>query len=357
MQPHSTLESPPLDPFRSSPVRGQLEPYDPKTPDGWRYIQTTDTRNQLKVRLRLIVLNGGWMLTSSQVLLPPGTASMYEQLLKFEVFELRKKATLSWERILEIRHLKDRMIRKCHKLAKSSSSGKPSDPFTFQTIIAPSDFRVKAMENWFQQQQKRTNALLRRPLARPTGSGSSDFASRSMERFQSGRENINLPSSDRHPVQLPLLSNGGKRLPKYPETRFLPQPSKSTSPTERSAFLPARPAIPAPTPTSSPPPLPHLLRIRDPKTGFDLSADPQRFISHFPFDSNTKDSSPDSKSPPTPSKQQVDTPRPEIHRQRSCIKRTSIGDLVKTVSWADDRGLAEQVSKYTFVVRDVYASG
>jgi hypothetical protein len=87
---------------------------------------------------------------------------MYEQLLKFEAFELGKKSGLSWERILEIRHLKDRMIRKCQKLAKTSTSRRPSEPFIFQTLVAPSDFRVKEMEKWFQQQQTRTNALLRR---------------------------------------------------------------------------------------------------------------------------------------------------------------------------------------------------
>lgn len=46
-------QSPPnpvsLDYLRSSPVRGQLEPYDPRTAKGWRYIQTTDTLDQLKV--------------------------------------------------------------------------------------------------------------------------------------------------------------------------------------------------------------------------------------------------------------------------------------------------------------------
>lgn len=53
----STPDSPPLDTFCSSPVRGQLEAYDPKTPKGWRYIQTTDTPNQLKVRLQLPIAN------------------------------------------------------------------------------------------------------------------------------------------------------------------------------------------------------------------------------------------------------------------------------------------------------------
>lgn len=41
--------SKPLEYLRLSPVRGQLEPYDPKSPMGWRYIQTTDTLNELKV--------------------------------------------------------------------------------------------------------------------------------------------------------------------------------------------------------------------------------------------------------------------------------------------------------------------
>lgn len=36
--------------LRPSPVRGQLEPQDPTTPLGWRYIQTTDTPDEFKVR-------------------------------------------------------------------------------------------------------------------------------------------------------------------------------------------------------------------------------------------------------------------------------------------------------------------
>jgi len=38
-----------LDVHRVSPVRGQLEPYDTRTPKGCRYIQTTDTPDELKV--------------------------------------------------------------------------------------------------------------------------------------------------------------------------------------------------------------------------------------------------------------------------------------------------------------------
>jgi len=40
-----------LDVYRVSPVRGQLEPPDARTSKGWRYIQCTETPNELKVRI------------------------------------------------------------------------------------------------------------------------------------------------------------------------------------------------------------------------------------------------------------------------------------------------------------------
>jgi hypothetical protein len=280
-----------------------------------------------------------------QVLLPPATASMYEQLLKLEAFELRKKAALSWERILEIRHLKDRMIRKCQKLAKTSSSKMPVDPFTFQSIIAPSDFRVNAMEKWFQQQQKRTNAFLQHPPARPTGLEDSRLASRSTEHVHSTRSSVGLPHSTQH-----SRSNASKRV--HAKTQFSPQSSRLSFLPQKSASLAT---LPSPVQASSPPPLPHLLRLRDPETGYDLSADPQRFISH-PFDPDAKDLLPHKESSTSP-KQDINTESSEIRRRRSCIKQSSIGDLVKRVSWADDSGIAEQVSKYSSAVRDVYATG
>lgn len=46
-RPNSSLEY-----LRPSPVRGQLEPQDPKTTKGWRYLQTTDTLDELKVSLQ-----------------------------------------------------------------------------------------------------------------------------------------------------------------------------------------------------------------------------------------------------------------------------------------------------------------
>jgi hypothetical protein len=44
-QEHATLAY-----YEPSPVRGQLEPYEPQSRAGWRYLQCTDTPNELKVR-------------------------------------------------------------------------------------------------------------------------------------------------------------------------------------------------------------------------------------------------------------------------------------------------------------------
>lgn len=127
----STATLPPLEYLHASPIRGQLEPSDEATKKtGWRFLQCTDTPNELKV------------------LLPPRTAQLYARLLKAEKSELAKKLDASWDRILEIRHLKDRMIRKCQRLAHSYSTSKPSAKVPFLSIHAPLDFRLKEMEKW-----------------------------------------------------------------------------------------------------------------------------------------------------------------------------------------------------------------
>lgn len=127
----STITLPPLEYLHASPVRGQLEPSDEVTKKtGWRFLQCTDTPNELKV------------------LLPPRTAQLYARLLKAEKSELAKKLNASWDRILEIRHLKDRMIRKCQRLAHSYAANRPSAKVPFMSIHAPLDFRLKEMEKW-----------------------------------------------------------------------------------------------------------------------------------------------------------------------------------------------------------------
>lgn len=83
-----------------------------------------------------------------KVLLPPRTAQIYTLLLKAELVELEKQRDASWERILEIRRLKDRIIRKCQRLAKAYSASNPGTLIPFLTLHAPPDFRVKEIEKW-----------------------------------------------------------------------------------------------------------------------------------------------------------------------------------------------------------------
>ena len=90
---------------------------------------------------------------SQKVLLPPRTAQIYALLLQAELVELEKQRDASWERILDIRRLKDRMIRKCQRLAKAYSASNPGTRIPFLTLHAPPDFRVKEIEKWIRLQE------------------------------------------------------------------------------------------------------------------------------------------------------------------------------------------------------------
>ncbi|KAI0308242.1 hypothetical protein B0F90DRAFT_1681279 [Multifurca ochricompacta] len=134
--------------YQTSPVRGQLEPYEAKSRAGWRYLQCTDTPNELKV------------------LLPPKTALLYSQLLQYEIAELERGRGADWDRILHIRHLKDRMIRKCQRLSRMVHT--PGAVPAFRVVHAPPDFRLKEMERWLRDQEprsKKTKEVRRQPSA------------------------------------------------------------------------------------------------------------------------------------------------------------------------------------------------
>lgn len=88
------------------------------------------------------------LFSPPKVLLPPRTAQVYTLLLKAELVELEKQRDASWECILDIRRLKDRMIRKCQRLAKAYSASNPGIRAPFLTLHAPPDFRVKEIEKW-----------------------------------------------------------------------------------------------------------------------------------------------------------------------------------------------------------------
>ncbi|THH34100.1 hypothetical protein EUX98_g120 [Antrodiella citrinella] len=78
---------------------------------------------------------------------------IYAHLLRAEILELAKDKAASWDGIMEIRHLKDRMIRKCQRLSRGASiRDKNTSRVMFFTVHAPPDFRMKEMERWFRAQ-------------------------------------------------------------------------------------------------------------------------------------------------------------------------------------------------------------
>ncbi|KAF9270120.1 hypothetical protein L218DRAFT_1071608 [Marasmius fiardii PR-910] len=320
-------QPPSLDYLRTSPVRGQLEPQDPKSAKGWRYLQTTDTVDEFKV------------------LIPPHTASMYEQLLKLEKLELARK-NVSWERILEIRHLKDRMVRKCQKLSGVNPPRKHShnEPFAFQTIVAPADFRLKEMEKWFRQQQIRlaTSTSTRSPRTHAHAHTRSSCCARCAvsPRLGPTRTFVRRETPEHikiHPPASPASAKAkdvSKGKAKAVETPVLPDPVLPESPQSVTKELPAKAESIASIssiqlPPMSPPPLPILFR----RGGVPASELPP----------------PDDEKPAVGSSGV--TPPPLRHR-RSCIKRSNTGDSVKTVSWADDRELTERIAKFTSAAQE-----
>ncbi|KIL70869.1 hypothetical protein M378DRAFT_175217 [Amanita muscaria Koide BX008] len=350
---------PALDYLRPSPVRGQLEPPDPSTLQGWRYIQTTDTPNELKV------------------LLPPGTASMYDQLLKFEGLELTRRPSISWERIMQIRHLKDRMIRKCQRLTRASYPRKLSkgEPLTFQTIVAPSDFRVKEMEKWFREQQR-----LLAPRSETVRSISLNEHSNRAAMPPPGGEFGPLPSSSKY-HSLPLRSR--RILPvaqAWSDSRATASPASApqhaiSGQLQQPNPLNDRPYVQAAkepsvlsTAAFSPPALPILLRSE--RTALEDSLIQQKNSADWPVGGLRNASEPSlpfsdravlgSIPPASSSEESLNALHPGEHgirRRRSCIKRTSIGDIPKTVSWADETEFENRLSIYANAAKDAQLSG
>lgn len=204
---------------------------------------------------------------------------------------------------MEIRHLKDRMVRKCKKLAKTtlpiSKKSSRDDSFSFQTFIAPADFRVKEMEKWFRDQQQRALSLPRRPTV------------------LSGNPTSALePSSSKLPIQRSLTN------PEQSTKQKSPVPHKATH-----GIL-------------SPPPLPVLLLSHREEYGLD---DPVQQVAPHSDARDQQSNAAESNSRP-------------LQRRPSCIKRNSLTEL-KTVSWADNQEWDAQVDSYAAAAREAQASG
>ena len=287
---------------------------------------------------------------------------MYERLLKLEAHELARKPAVSWERIMEIRHLKDRMIRKCQKIAKTSQPNAriagASDTFVFQTFVAPADFRVKEMEKWFREQQRRTitaaaNASRRLPAAiqssRSTYEVTPAGPSRQVHSKHSMQRSITNPERTSQ-----VLS--------YKPMQVI-QPSRLVQ-SERNG-------VSSPVGVFSPPPLPVILLSErnsyglDPGSSTSLAAAAEQLrldpVVPSPIASPIQHSSSPLPAEMIPSPPVPDTPtlslRPSLSRRNSALKRNSME--LKTVSWADDGGvdLDGQFRKYASAAREAQASG
>ncbi|KAL1713263.1 hypothetical protein EV715DRAFT_296239 [Schizophyllum commune] len=320
---------PSLEYLRSSPVRGQLEPYDGRTARGWRYLQTTDTLNQLKV------------------LLPPRTASLYAELLKAEDVELAKAPSISWERILEIRHLKDRMVRKAQKLSPTPPPKRigRGESFTFQTVIAPSDFRLKEMEKWLHRQgtsRPRSRSKSKVPPPPPVVRRPS----------QTIKQRNSFCCAHCSGIATPQVGEGlhhsaprtGVRIPEPEVVHHLPPRHHAREAVEevqyarRPSHEEAMDAILSPLDgldrarAFSPPPLPHPFRTTAADADTPAVAE-EPAVTH---------------EPPEPS-----APQPQIQR-RSSFKRQNAE--FKTVSWAVDNDECD-LSDYLEKTREAHASG
>lgn len=256
---------------------------------------------------------------------------MYEQLLKLENYEVSKKPNISWERLMEIRHLKDRMIRKCQKLAKTTTpvSKKLSrgDTFSFQTFSAPSDFRCKEMEKWFIKQQKRTAPVPRRTIT-TTGYG--------IVQELTITDNNQSPGMNQ-PLQRSLTNPESSKLRRSLSYRPFILPTPSFSPIPVPAGL---------NQVLSPPPLPVLLLSQREELGFD-DTEPTTSPVHVAFDQpRTSDVLPI----PPPTEVGAST---SLETSPSSVKRNSM----KTVSWADNHDIDAQLSQYESAAREAQASG
>jgi len=293
---------------------------------------------------------------------------MYEQLLKLEKYEITKKS-VNWPRIIEIRRLKDRMVRKCQKLARETIP--PSDSLSpFQTCIASKDFRVKEMERWFREQQKRANAVAIKRASKEPASNIPAYA---------GSNSTNPQHMSGVIIVQPAkfnLQDFTTPIPK-PEAELHTRVQPNVVKLERSASFPVsqnqvacsstRPSV------ISPPLLPILLRGQRLQLGLEEElGQAESALGDSDSPGSSTSNSPPPSAPNEVPVEQTSLVQPSLQssgdempshkpnftavRRRSCIKRTSMSEIgTKTVSWADDHG--GRAFRYVSAAHDAQASG
>lgn len=348
-------------------------------------------------------------------MLPPKTAAMYSRLLDLEVSELGKGGQAHWTRIVEIRHLKDRMIRKCTRLAvPAQQGGAPAGPDSmFRSVTAPPDFRLKEMERWL----KGLAPKPRKPAHNSNNNDnfnthshhSSHDHGHSQRATSPGNLNGGMSSDpDRPPtppmMHLPGPNAHGVRGPHIYSPNTL-SPSPGSSPVQRSANLP--PASPDPPHfaslgyvpgadfagglgpdhvhehdgygpsafVASPEPIPHPYRGSRALSPLPEHPGEAGVFSPFPADGagdgqgDLPDDGDELLAPPPPPQPPIPMPEPEpadlpsgqrpIPRRRSSLKRKesagrlSVAGSGRAISWALDM----DVPRADLVRRDVEDAG
>jgi len=274
---------------------------------------------------------------------------MYAEILRQERLELSQKAQVNWGRVLEIRHLKDRMIRKTQRLSNAREVRRiGQEQFKFQSLVAPVDFRLKEMERWLRinhiggpaaivpstsrsapvtkvYQATTSHSALRHrsstaTCARCASRAVHVHASGSSSKAISSRTSTHRPSSrtSRLAEELHIHDEVEEQLLEEPEER----PER---PTSAVGYFPR---------TSTPP---NMLRDTD-------SPDPLpvKIREHIAI------------SPPGSQESVV---LPTLTRRRSSLKRRGSVEAGKTVSWADDKPWMEHVSKYSVLAQEAFESG
>jgi hypothetical protein len=226
-------------------------------------------------------------------------------------------------------------------VARTSSR---ADTFVFQTFVAPQDFRLKEMEKWFREQQKRGTSVPRRPTAPPPSYNTHSLAVAGPSHASSSKQRI------QRSVTNPETSTWDKEVLFYK-----PLPAIQSSPLLEPEKIPFAP-VPATMPTHvtsdimSPPPLPVLLLSQRNSYGIGEPTNQPQHPSPKPA---AETPVPVPGPPAGPSSSEAENPlRPALSRRPSRTNRE-----LKTVSWADNNDLDSQFLQYAAAAREAQASG
>jgi hypothetical protein len=342
-----------------------------------------------------------------QVLLPPRTAQIYSELLSAETLELAKHKNASWERILEIRRLKDRMIRKCGRLSRVWGVSGPGSGTLFRTVYAPADFRLKEMEKWIRHQQNtavvRSTQAIEPAVSRRSSTHSlgrkSSFCCERCTQPEAGVNHHRRPSVSRsnrsswvepdangtsHPsrprrsstssIHSISIQDGDHR---YSQTvyqtstaiddpirnihavlePYIEKPRNKTLPHRRSAlFSTDAPLVETPR-VVSPDPLPHPYR----NSNLFVAGDDDDSSDTTDVD-DARSTSETLESPPEKDVKGNSQLRPSLVHRRSSLKRSNGSirasmDATKNVAWAMDQDWQERLQKYEAAAKEAEIAG